>query len=195
MFHNKPRRTAGRVRQKSVQLRDAAVGNPLFAPREFVTCHVTVFRDRHGFARKRSQIAARLRFSCAVCDEQRLVRDFAHPIFFLFRRRADRNRVGAEKRRQNAGGDAQINGRHQFRHAINIVRAAAETAVLFGNKNEMQTEMLWIVQFLENLGRELVVVVELNEIFGRQFIVRVFFERIENHLARFMIKTGHGVPP
>ncbi len=189
-----PARPAGRVRQDRVAIGDPAVADPLLAAADPVARELAVLLDRHRGRRQRPQVAAGLRLGRAVGVELALLRQLAEPLGLLLRRRADVDRVRAEERRENARGDTEVDRGHRFRDAVDVVGAAAEPAQLLGDREQVQADLLRVVQVLHHLLGELVPELDLQELRGREVLLRVLAKRGEDLVEHLGVELRHAVP-
>ncbi len=97
------------------------------------------------------------------------------PELLLLRSRADGDGVAAQKRSQHRRGDAQVDARHLFAHAVHIEGAAAHAAELLGNEQELNAQLVGVAHVPDDLQRALVALVQLDEGFvGQAFLGEVF---------------------
>ena len=114
----------------------------------------------------RSLPAFRLRG--AVGEQQSLFRNTRQPGFLLLRSGADRDGIAAQERGQHGRGDAQIDARHFFAHAIHIEGAAAHPAEFFGDEQELNAQLVRTAHVTDNIERAFVRGIQFQELFVRQ---------------------------
>ena len=56
---------------------------------------------------------------------------------------------------------------------------------VFGDEDQVQTEMPGVVEFFQDLARKLVVVIQFEQEFFGELFVRVLLKRRQNHLQEF----------
>lgn len=153
--------------QNGVNVSHATVANPLLAPGDAVAHNLATFFNWLRFGRHGGQIAACLWLSGPVGTQQRFFGNTAEPILLLFLGSAP-TLIGSEPKKgsQYPGGNAQINRGHQLGDAVNVVRAAAQPVVLFGDEEQVQADGHRVVQRLEDVVGKGVVVVEVEQEFG-----------------------------
>jgi hypothetical protein len=141
-FYDEPTRTTGRVGQDCVGVSNSAVADPLLGSVDLVADDPAVLGDPVRGGLQRSQIAAGFRLSRAVGEQQSLFRDARQPVLLLLRSGAHGYWVAAEKCRQHSRGNAQINARHLFTDQIHIEGAAAETAAVLGDEQQLNAQLV-----------------------------------------------------
>ncbi len=110
---------------------------------------------------QRTQVAAGLGLGGAVREEDALLGDATQPLRTLLLGRADEDRVGAEERGENRGGQTDVDAAHAFAHAVDVERAAAHPAVLLGQEDQLDPELL-ALHGPDKVFRAHVVMVELE---------------------------------
>ena len=113
---------------------------------------------------------------------------------FCSSRAADRDRVAAQEGGEHGGGDAEVDGGHPLAHAVDVHRRAAHAAVLLGDEQELDAEVLAAHAAHELLG-ELVALVELDQQRVWQLAARELADRLERELEGFQIQTGRHRSP
>ena len=145
---------------------------------------------RHGDGLQRAEVAARLRLGRAVGHQQALGGDASQPASLLLRRAADHDRVAAEERRQHRGGDAEVDGGHPLAGPVDVEGRAAHAAVLLGDEQQLDAEVV-AAHPLDQLGGELVALVEVDEQLLGQLVRGELADRVERHLQRVSVKASH----
>ena len=115
-----------------------------------------------------AQIAARIRLGGAIGEQQTLVGDARQPVLLLLRRGADSDRIAAQKRGQHGGGHAQIDARHLLADAIHVEGAAAHSAELLRNEQELNAQLVRAAHVAHDLERTFVARIQCDEFFVRQ---------------------------
>ena len=117
-----------------------------------------------------TKIASCLRFGGTVGEQQSLIRDTAQPKLLLRWSSTDEDRITAEKRSQHSGRDTQIDARHLFADAIHIKGTAAEAAILFGNKKQLNANSLGIAHCVDDVHRAFITGIQINQFLVRQVV-------------------------
>jgi len=65
---------------------------------------------------------------------------------------------------------------------------------LLGDREEMQSDLPRVVEVLHDLLRELVLVLDLEQLLGRQLLLGVVVERLENLVENLGVESSHGAP-
>ena len=107
----------------------------------------------------------------------------------LLRRAADADRVAAEERGEHAGGDAEVDARHLLADAVDVEGAAAHAAVLLGDEEELDAELV-AAHRADELHRALVARVELEQLLVRQMLCSKFAEGVQHALERLLVQSG-----
>ena len=127
-----------------------------------------------GRGLQRAQIAARIRLGGAVGEQDALFGDARQPELLLLRRGADGDRIAAQESGQHRRRDAQIDARHLFANAVDVERAAAEAAVLFGNEQKLDAQLVGAAHVADDLERALVALVQVDQLLvGQPFLGEV----------------------
>ena len=200
-LHDEPARAGGRIRQHRVRVGDAAVADPLLAAVDTVSHDAAVFLHAVRRGLQGAQIAAGVGLGGAVGEQQALFGDARQPEFLLLRRGPDGDRVAAQKRRQDGGGDAQVDPRHLLADAVHVERAAAEAAELLRNEQELDAELVRAAHVPHDLQRAFVARVERDQLLVRQPLLGELLERFHaqfeclgvNHDRRLSF-PGHSFP-
>ena len=188
---DEPARAAGGVGQDRVQVGDAAVADPLLLAGDPVRRDgAVVAGHRHGDGLQRPEVAARLRLGRAVGHQQALGGDASQPASLLLGRAPDHDRVAAEERRQHRGGDAEVDGGHPLADPVDVEGRAAHAAVLLGDEQQLDAQIL-AAHPLDQLGGELVALVEVDEQLLRQLVRGEVADRVERHLQHVAVQASH----
>ena len=142
LLHYEPTRAARRIRQNRVGVGDAAVADPLLAAVDLVADDLAVLHHAIRRGLQRPQIAARVRLGGAVGEQHAFLGDARQPELLLLRRGADGDRVAAQEGGEHRGGNAQVDARHLLADAVHVEGAAAESAVLLGNKQKLNAQLV-----------------------------------------------------
>ena len=141
-FDHEPARPAGRQREDRVELRHAAVADPLLGAGDPVAGDGPVLADRLAGRLQRPEVAAGLGLGGAVGEQDSLLGDPAHVLALLVLRAADADRVAAEERRELGRRQAEVDRRHPLADAVDVERAAAHAPVLVGHEQQLDTELI-----------------------------------------------------
>jgi hypothetical protein len=87
-------------------------------------------------------VAARIRFGGAVGVQGALLGHLGEPEALLVGRGAEEYGVAAEERREDAGGHADVDAGHLLAHPVDIDRSAAHPAVLLGNEQQLDAQLV-----------------------------------------------------
>ncbi len=185
---DEPAGSAGRQGEDGEDVRHAAVADPLLAARELVADDRAVLLDGDGGGAQRREIAAGLGLGGAVGHEDALVGDASEPVLLLLRRAAHRDGIAAERGRQQAGRDAEIDARQLLAEPVDVEGAAAHAVVGLGNEEQVEAE-LGAAHLADDLGGELVPRVELEQAGVRQLPVGEVAQRLQDHVERFSVEA------
>jgi hypothetical protein len=158
-LHHEERRAARGSGEHGVDLRHAAVGDELFGTGEPVPTHTVTVRDRHGLGLQARHVGAGLGLGDPVGHDQPFLADPAEPVPPLLLGATDDDRVDPERDGEKRGGHTQVDPRHLLGYAEQVAAAAAESAHLLGEEQQMKTE-LRPEHFVHQLEREPVLLVE-----------------------------------
>ena len=86
--------------------------------------------------------------------------------------------IAAQERSQHGRGDAQIDARHLFTDHIHIEGAAAETAAVFGDEQELNAQLIRAAHMPDDLQRAFVAVIQFPDYFVRQAFLGKISERL-----------------
>ena len=95
-----------------------------------------------------------------------------------------------EERRQHRGGHAEIDAGHPLTDAIDVERRAAHAAVLLGDEQQLDAQVV-AAHPLHQLGGELVALIEVDEQLLRQLARREVADGVERHLQHVSIEASH----
>ena len=95
---------------------------------------------------------------------------------------ADRNRIAAQKRGEQGRGEAKIDARHLFADEVDIEGASAQAAVLLGNEQQLNAELVRVAHVVDDLFRALVALVEFDQYFVRQPLLAEVPQRLQTEL-------------
>ena len=179
---NEPGGPGGRVGQNRVVVGDAAVRDPLLAAVDLVADDLAIFLDAVGGGLQRAQVAAGFRLGCAVGEENALVGDPAQPLLLLLGSGAEGDRIAAQERGEKRGGDAEIDARHLFADEIDVEGAAAHAAVLFGNEQELDAELVRVAHVANNFHRTFVALIQSDQLFVGQALLGEVPQRFQAEL-------------
>ena len=175
---HEPGRPAGRQRQHRAGIGDAAVGDPLLAAVDPVADDRAVLEPGVGGRLQRAEVAAGLGLGGAVGQQEALLGDPAEPELLLLVGAADQDRVAAEEGGEHAGGDAEVDRGHPLADAVDVERAAAHPAVLLGDEQQLDAELL-AAHAAHELLRELVALVELDQQLVGELALGELVDRLE----------------
>ena len=100
--------------------------------------------------------------------------------------------IAAQERGQHRGGDAQIDARHLFADAVHIEGAAAHAAELFGNKQELNAQLVRAAHVADDLQRAFVARIQLDQLFVGQTLLGEVPERFQ---TQFQCLVGNHCSP
>ena len=189
-FDDEPGWTAGRVCQHCICAGDSTVADPLLVAVNFVAHDASVLKDAIGRGAQGSQIAAGFRLGGAVGKQQSLIGDAAQPELLLLVGGADRDGIAAEKSSQHGGRNPEIDPRHLLANAVDVERATAHAAELFGNKQKLNTQLVGAAHVTDDFDGAFVAVVEIDQNFVGQALPGEFFERLQTQLQCLGCKHG-----
>jgi hypothetical protein len=89
---------------------------------------------------------------------------------------ADGDGIGAKEGGQDPGRDAEVGSRHGLGHAVDVVGAGAEPAVLLGDEEQVEADLIGVVELIDDVSRKLVRRVHRKHYSWREFLLRVSFE-------------------
>ena len=159
-LYDEPARASRGVGENRVGIGDSAIADPLLVAVDFVTDDAAILKDSVCGRAECSQIAARFRFGGAVSKQQSFIRDAAQPEFLLFGRGSDSDWIATQKSRQHGCSNAQIDASHFFADAIHVEGAAAHSAKLFRNEQELNAQLVRAAHMADDLQRAFVALIQ-----------------------------------
>ena len=194
LVHEEPGRAAGGIGQDRVAVGDAAVADPLLAPRDPVADDRAVLVHRHGRGGERPQVAAGLGLGRAVGVEVAVLGQLPEPLGLLLGRRPDVDGVGAEEGGEDAGGDPEVDRGHGLGHPVDVVGPPAEAAELLRDRQQVEADLPRVVQVLHDLLGKLVPELDLQQLRRREVLLRVLPERRQDLVEHLGVESRHGAP-
>ena len=185
---HEPARPAGGLGQDAVGVGDAAVADPLLAPVEPVAHHVPVLLDWSGGRLQGGEVAPGLGLSGAVREQDPLGGDARQPLLLLLCTRAHGDRIAPEERGEHARRHPHVDRRHPLADSVHVERAAAHPAVLLGDEEQLDAEIV-AAHLADEVFRALVVAVEPELQVDGQVAVGELLDRIQGHFEHVRIET------
>jgi hypothetical protein len=165
---------------------------PSTPPTRFpVAGHGAVGQHRGCGGLERGEIAARIGLGRPVGVANALLRDLGQPPALLLRRAPDEYRAAAEEGGQDAGGDAGVEPGHLLAHPVDIEGAAAHPAVLLGNEQKLDPQLVAAHAADDVLRADIVVVRPQLEFSGNR-AGDVVPDRLRGHLECPGVQAGAG---
>ena len=103
-------------------------------------------------------------------------------------RAADTDRIAAEERREHRGGHPDVDTRHPLAHPGDVVGTATHAPELLVDEQQLDAELL-AAHAPHDLGRKLVVLVELDQERVGELTLGELRDRVESHLERVDVQT------
>ena len=189
LFDDEEGESAGRFGEDGVQVGDAAVGDELLVAVEPVANDPAILRDRVCPGADHGQVASGSGFGDPVGDEHALLGDLAHPQGLLLGRSPNDDRVQAEERGQHRAAQPQVDARDGFRHAVDVVRAAAHPPVFLGDEEQVNAELRAVHLTQDILGTFILVVQFAQHVAGKALGGKVL-DRGQDHLQCFCVQAS-----
>jgi hypothetical protein len=195
LLDHEPRRAAGRPGEHAVEVGEAAVADPLLVAVEPVADDRAALDQAGGRGAQRRQIAAGLGLGGGVGHEQALRGDAGEPALPLLLGAAEADGIAAQQGGEDAGGDPEIDARQGLADLVDVEGPTAHAAVLFGDEEELDAQILAAHPADEVVG-ELVSGVEVEDLRVGEVFAGEVLDRLEGQLQRLAIEScGHPPPP
>ncbi len=187
---HEPGGAARGVGQDRVSVGHPAVADPLLAAGDPVAGHHVAVHDRRGLRPQRTEVAAGLRLGRAVRVERAVLGDLSEPARLLLLGGPDRDRVGAEERREHAGGHPQVDTGHRLADPVDVEGAGAHPAVLLGDEDQLDPQLLAAHQ-ANGVDRALVEVIQLKQALVGQVPRRELPDGLKGEVEGLAVETDY----
>ncbi len=196
LVHDEPCRAAGGQREDRGGVGDGAVGDPLLRAADAVAGDLAVDLDRDGLGLHRAQVGPGLGLGGAVGEDDPVLGDRAEPLLLLLLGGADQDRVAAQERGEDRGGQADVLAGHDLAEQVGVEGPTAHASVRLGDEDQLDAQV-GRHRTHRVLGAD-VLVVELQLAIERQCVLEVLLQAVQHQAECFGVQplvSVHSFPP